>query len=307
MNMRRNVVPTVSVLIPAYNEVNTIRSVLLQVFEQVEDGFLLDRVIVYSDGSTDATVQEARTISDSRLVVIHEKERRGLATALNVLFTQTTADVAVILNADVAIKSASVLSELTLPIRQGRADLSAAHIEELSPRSFFEASLACSMKWKKQVFFAWKDSANIFSCFGPARAFSRRLYQPIRFPLSACDDAYSYLFCKKQGLLFAFVRTAVVHYRLPSTFSDHARQSLRYAAGMKRMEDIFGKHVVQIETSIPRWLLVKYAWTYVRTTPVLFFSYLSYMIIFRVVRPFLKQPNLTLWKMVSSSKTSVSL
>ncbi len=307
MSGGRKNVPTVSVVIPAYNEADTIREVVSQVFSQSQDGFSLEEVLVYSDGSTDATVSQAEMISDPRLVVIAEHARKGLAAALTHLFGRAKGDIAIILNADIALDGPFVLSKLVAPIREGISDVTAARIEELPADTFFESMLANSMKWKKEMFFAWKGGDNIFTCFGPARAFSKRLYTEIQFPFSACDDAYSYLFCKQRGYNFSAVWDAVVRYRLPSTFSDHVRQSVRHVVGMKHLRGVFGKDFVQKESSLPAASVLSCAWSFFIHTPVLFFLYVFCTIAIACIRLITPKPNLVTWSIASSSKISVSL
>ena len=71
--------PTVSVIIPAYNQGHylgkAIRSVLTQTFADFE-------IIVVDDGSTDNTRQVARSFSDSRMRYIHQ-QNAGLSAARN--------------------------------------------------------------------------------------------------------------------------------------------------------------------------------------------------------------------------------
>lgn len=307
MEEGKTTLPTVSVIIPAYNEEQGLPALLSQVFSQKQDGFALEKVLVYSDGSTDATVARAKEISDNRLEIVSRSQRKGLAAALTYLCTHAGSDIAILLNADIALSGPRVFADMVAPILEGKADLTAARIEELSPKTFVERVLATSMYWKKVAFSQFKGGNNMFTCFGPARAFSKRLYANIRFPFGACDDAYSYLFCTQQNLEFVAVQSASISYRLPSTIADHARQSIRYATGMKQLESVFGARVVRAEASLPLRLKASLLFRFAYTNPVYFVAYAAYTIGIALLRRFSPQPDLVLWSIAKSSKVAVSL
>ena len=62
--------------------------------------FILEKVIVVSDGSTDGTVSAAQSIADTRIEVINRKEREGKAIRQNEICQMAESDVLVILDAD---------------------------------------------------------------------------------------------------------------------------------------------------------------------------------------------------------------
>jgi glycosyltransferase involved in cell wall biosynthesis len=72
--------PTVSVIMPAYNRAGTItralNSVLAQTIHDLE-------IIVVDDGSTDETCEVVRQINDARIQIIHHTHNKGAAEARN--------------------------------------------------------------------------------------------------------------------------------------------------------------------------------------------------------------------------------
>lgn len=72
----------VAVIIPAYNEAHCIADKVRNVLEANYPRHLL-RVVVVSDGSSDATVQRARSINDPRVTVLELPGRQGKAAAIN--------------------------------------------------------------------------------------------------------------------------------------------------------------------------------------------------------------------------------
>ena len=84
--------PTVSVIIPAYNEAANIAALLRSILSQEATNFRLIEIIVLSDGSTDRTVSEAQSVQDFRIDVIDDHTRKGKITRFNELLTLAKSD-----------------------------------------------------------------------------------------------------------------------------------------------------------------------------------------------------------------------
>jgi cellulose synthase/poly-beta-1,6-N-acetylglucosamine synthase-like glycosyltransferase len=92
--------PRVDVLIAAYNEE---AHVVARMHNLLEQSYPPDRlrVLLGSDGSSDATVARARAIGSDRIEV-HDLPRRGKASVLNDLMAQATAPIVVLSDANTA-------------------------------------------------------------------------------------------------------------------------------------------------------------------------------------------------------------
>ena len=110
----------VSVVIPVYNEVNTIREIVARV--QAVD---LDKeIIIVDDGSTDGTrelLQEI-TLSQENIRVIYHDRNQGKGAALRTGFEGATGDIVIVQDADLEYdpREYPILLE---PILDGRADV----------------------------------------------------------------------------------------------------------------------------------------------------------------------------------------
>ena len=107
------------------------------------------------------------------------------------------------------------------------------------------------MRFKKRAFASWRSGCNAFTCHGTGRAFSRKLYRSIGFPVSTGEDLYSYLFAVNSGFKYSFVPTAKVYYRLPSNKEDHKKQSLRFFRALAIQSLYFNPLFIKDQTSIP--------------------------------------------------------
>jgi len=110
---------TLSVVMPAFNEENTLETIVRRV---LEIPFHLEVVIV-NDGSTDNTRQilERLAIEDSRIRVVHQ-ENSGKTAALRKGFALTTGDVVIVQDADLEYDPAEII-HVVRPIFNGQADV----------------------------------------------------------------------------------------------------------------------------------------------------------------------------------------
>src|SRR3989344_1399036 len=247
----RNKQPTVTVGIPAYNEETNIENLVLEILDQKQSIFELEKVIVVSDGSTDGTVDKVKNIKNPLLKALNNSERKGKPYRLNQLIDKTKSDILVVLDADTFIKDKLFLEKLIKPIIKYEADLTSAAVEELAPKTFIQKMLKASMDFKKFIFTGYREGNNLYTCHGRARAFSRSLYTSIHFGDTIADDAFSYFFCKANNFKYYFAQDVKVYYQLPKTFTDHEKQSIRFFQAKKDLGKVFAKELVQSEYQLP--------------------------------------------------------
>jgi glycosyltransferase involved in cell wall biosynthesis len=244
--------PTVTIGMPAYNEEANIAFLLEDIFHQKEDGFVLEKIVVASDGSDDKTAQIVREFSDERIVFMDDGLRKGSAVRQNEIIEQCTSDVLVLLNADVALSGDDFLAQIVRPIIADRADLVSARVGIIQPSTLMERILEVSVRIKEAMFESINNGSTIYTCVGTARAFSHRMYTKFRFQGSVGEDAYSYLFCLSNKFMYAYAREAVVLIKLPDTFRDHMKQSERFFHSRERFYKYFGEAFVKKEYDLPK-------------------------------------------------------
>ena len=115
MNVDKRVL---SVIIPAFNEANSIQMTLRRVLDQQSVG----QVIVVDDGSTDNTFINAKSITDSRLHLIQHHSNSGKGTAISTAIPLLEFPISVIQDADLEYDP-SEFDKLINPILSDRADV----------------------------------------------------------------------------------------------------------------------------------------------------------------------------------------
>jgi len=112
--------PTLSVVIPAYNEEATLVPVvkLVLAVEHIKE------IIIVNDGSTDGTgILADQLAATSKMVrAVHQPGNQGKTEALKVGFQQTTGDIVIVQDADLEYDP-SEIGEVIAPIIEGRADV----------------------------------------------------------------------------------------------------------------------------------------------------------------------------------------
>lgn len=107
-----------SVVIPVYNEIETINEILKRVQSVPHD----KEIIVVDDRSTDGTTEFLSQISDDNITVLFHPVNRGKGAALRTGFERVTGDIVIIQDADLEYDP-SEYGRLIEPILDGRADV----------------------------------------------------------------------------------------------------------------------------------------------------------------------------------------
>src|SRR5690606_12009045 len=89
-----------SVVIPCYNEITTIETII-QKIRQVDLGDITRELVIVDDGSQDGTRDYLNTLrQDEDVKIIFHEKNQGKGAALRTGFTQATGDVLIVQDAD---------------------------------------------------------------------------------------------------------------------------------------------------------------------------------------------------------------
>lgn len=293
---------TVTVAIIAYNEERSIRRILQSICAQNEHGFLITRILVISDGSTDKTVKFASSVSDARIIVREDGKRKGKAQRINEVFAAEESDVVVIMDADVVPAGHNVISTLVEPLfAHWRLAFTSGRIVPRTPTTRTGNIVHIGIMILDEIK-RFLPPENVYSCTGAIRAFRRHFYKKIQFPAIAAEDVFPFFYAAKHGYKFRVVPQAFVYYGLPSTFSDYRRQMNRYLTAPAEFESIFGKEMVHTHFAV-RPIIKLYALLRVfLKRPVWTAAYLACVCIPKVRALFRFNGPAGIWETVFTSK-----
>src|SRR5258706_10857728 len=217
-----NTLLSLTIGIPAYNEVGNIKNLLEELLQQTENGFSLKEILVVSDGSTDGTVRKVREIRDKRIRIIEQQVRKGKSAAIDIILKSFDSDVILLIDADTHIQSKNTLKNFITHADFSGKNLVAPNFIPLQGKSILEKALYYSVLMQNEVKEKWNSGKNYLAVKGCFLGLSRKFAKSFTIPQGITnDDAYLYFQAREQGVEPQYVPQAVVNYKLPSLLKEH--------------------------------------------------------------------------------------
>lgn len=297
--------PTVSIGIPAYNEGENIKALLLTLLSQQSPNFELLEITVASDNSSDNTVTEVKSIGDSRIKVIEGTDRKGKMARFNELADAFGGDLFLQFDADVKIEDPLLISKLVSAYSQDPTlGLICGDHAPLKPNTYVERLAHFgAVTWANAVTMLG-DKGDRYHCFGHIRMFSRNFLLKFRYPtdLTLSEDVYSYYYAKANGYKTKFVSDAIVYFRLPTTVGDYVKQITRFISSDDKLRDAFGAELVtELNTMTDAIRLKALKQQIFRTRPDIFISYILLQLYTRHAAK-TAHTNKAIWDIAKSTK-----
>lgn len=303
MSSDQNQKTTITVGIPAYNEENNIQYLLDSVFAQVGN-FVLEKIVVVSDGSTDSTVEiTQKIIKEGRKVqLVHDENRRGKAVRLNQLFSSNTSDVLIIFDADIYLPQTDIIQKIVENFFDTSVALVSANNLPVKAENFWGKLTQYSEELWYHARKNHKNGMNFYNNSGCSFAVEKTFAKKIKLPEHSVHDQHLiYLELLKQKKIFQFAKEAVVLYRTPASWEDiiaHHSRSRSESSIEPKIQKLIGK-----DEKVPRYLKL-YAF-FIMMKKNIFYTLLSiaYLKIFQFIEispdPLNKRG---LWKINQSTK-----
>ena len=222
-------VPTVTLLIAAYNEQRVIG-------ERIRDALLLDypasrfTVVVASDGSSDETNAIVRRYeTDPRVRLLAYPERRGKAAVLNSAFQELSSDIVVLSDANTSIEPGA-LRKMVRWFRVPDVGVVCGRLILTDPLT---GNNVDSTYWKYETFLKTCESrlGALLGANGAIYAMRRELFQGIR-PNTLIDDFVIPLLVRiRTGRPICYERDAVAFEETPEGIDAEFKRRTRIATG----------------------------------------------------------------------------
>ena len=239
-----------SVVVPAHQEEASIGALLDALREHETRTHEIREILVYDDGSTDATaaVVSGRALKDRRIRLLRGSPRIGRAAACDVLFAAAVCSAVVKFDADV-IPCAGAVDALCGALDRG-ASMSFGVCEPRSRRRSFVARGAAHAARIVQELQRGPRGAD----FAIGRIFAlrtdvARAHQP---PADVTnEDHWLSLAIRARGGSVEFAPGALCRFVVPDTFDDYRRQSNRVREGERQLERIAGLRPMSLRDLMP--------------------------------------------------------
>lgn len=243
---------SVTIAICALNEEANIGKLLESIMIQREEDYKLERIWVISDGSTDKTVEIAKSFG-KKVEVTDYKERIGKSSRLNEIYTGVTSEIVVQPDADVILANPYVIRDLLLPFQEGKKiGMTGGNTIPLPAETFLEKAVNCTLEVYVPFRKTLKGGNNILSATGRLLALRKEVYRNIKVPKDTiANDGFVYFCTITQGYLYRYAKTADVYFRSPQTLKDHISQNTRFSATHTWMKQFFPPELVEDEYHVP--------------------------------------------------------
>lgn len=251
--------PTVTIGIPAYNEEANIKNLLESILSQRQDNFIIDEIIVISDGSDDRTADIVRSLNNLLINLVESKERLGQQVRQNQILKMYKGDLLVILEADTLPADNEFLVNLIKPLISGEKQnlaMTIGNIVYIPPKNFLEKIIFHGNIFKRKFFMKWKNGNNVYVGVGQcAKALSRDFASKIVWPKDAPEDSYIYLRLKELGLTFSMQLRARIYMKNVDNVNDRIKQRKKFLSGVEFLKKYFSADLLGGEYKIPKSLI----------------------------------------------------
>lgn len=244
----------ITIGISAFNEEANIAQLLHSLFGQKRDTFVLDKIVVVCDGSTDNTSRIVQDLAKQylQLTCIDDLVRRGVTNRTQQIMDLNTSDILILFDGDTMPKNADTLENLVRVFDDDSVKLATAALIPIKPTTRFEHMLFSWRSIWTTLTHDWKKGNNIYNFRGVGIAMRKAFAKSIHLPkdITGASSHFLYLTAKRNSLKTAFCKTAVIHYRLATTFSDYLLQINRGRKDDRILKSMFTE-IYDAEYSIP--------------------------------------------------------
>ena len=219
----------ITVGIPTYNEEKSIARSIESALRQISKK---DEVIVVASGCTDNTVPEIKKIikKDKRIKLIVESERKGKASALNLIIKAAKGDIIVQTDGDVVIGKGSI-NYLINPFKNSKIGGVSGNPVPIIPENnlFYDWTV---MSYRKIGELREKETKEgiFWHLSGYLLAFRKKALKEVPFAKGAVD-AWMGKIIKDNGYNLVYEPKAKVFVKAPLTIIDFIAQKARVRAG----------------------------------------------------------------------------
>lgn len=296
---------TVTVGIPAYNEEANIGRLLNALLKQKREKFVLNKIIVISDGSTDKTVESAKSVQSPLIKVIDSKNRFGQQIRQNQLISMFRGEILIIIEADTLPYDNKTLNNLVAPFLKetsSKVGMAVGQSISLPARTLVEEIESHGIKIKDNLFLEWRNSDNLYSAGGQAmKALSRNFTAKLQWPLDVQEDSYTYLRLKQLNLQMVKQQNAMAYARRAATLEDYIKRNKKFVGSKQTLKKYFPEDLVNKEFNPPINLIIKHLILAMFQSPLLTLLYFIESLLVRILNSRGKEFN-PLYQPSSSTK-----
>lgn len=296
---------TVTVGIPVYNEENNIGHLIESILKQDYSSYILDNIIVISDGCTDRTGEIVQSYAKKYPVIsyISDGERKSKCYRLNQLYQMNESDILVTFDGDIGLSNNTVLENMVKVFDDENISLVAAYDQPTKPTNIQQRIINAWYEVWGNIRVHYKNGKNIYNLHGNATAIRKSLAKEIHYPVGiTADQDFLYLSAVQRHTQFAYARNAIILFHTPEFFNDFFSQTTRFLTEKKILYDIFGSWI-STEYYVPKLFQIQEILNTFISEPI--FTALAFIMYFFLVISLHENDPLQkkgMWQQVKSTK-----
>lgn len=284
--------------IPAFNEEGNIKQLLESLLKQTDDNFVINKIIVISDGSTDNTNNLVKNIKSDLITLISGKERLGQNVRQNQIIEMMpkNSDGILFLEADTTPKDKMFLQNLLNRIPEsGEFSLITIDHKPETNNSFFGRIIVYGYELKHELFEKAVKYPNLY--LSGIGLLSKKFLKEFRWENIHHEDSYCYRMALNSGLPIVRSKNSIVEFRVVQNPRDYYVQSGKFHKAENLESKKSNIYRIKLDPIISLQILSKY----IVNNPLLFLFYLVLVISSSIYSIFL--PTYTpFWSIYSSTK-----
>lgn len=301
---------TVTVGIPVYNEENNIVHLIKSILQQDDSTYILEKIVVISDNSTDKTNMLVRglTVKYPQVSLIAHTDRKGKCQRLNDLFQSNTSEVLIVFDGDIGLSGKKVLEHIVSRFDDPEVSLVGVNDKPVPSLNIQNRVINAWFNVWARIRISYKNGVNLYNLHGNALVLRKSFAKTIQYPEGlTADQDYLYLSLVSQKKKFAFAHNAIIYFYTPETIKEFFFQTTRFLTEKKTLYDIFGNWIKK-EYAIPQLHKYKKILESIVADPIFtslaLVMYLGLLLFTQREDPLQKTG---MWKTVESTKKAIQL
>ncbi len=301
---------TVSVGIPVYNEVDNINYLLESIIRQKHTSYILEKIIVVCDGSTDGTDRKVKEKSKKNpaIVLVNDGKRKGKIARLEQLYNINESDIITIFDGDVLLANKQVLDNIVKNFKDKNVSFVGANSRPSAAEKIIEKVINTWSECWYETRRNYKNGENIFNVLSCSIALRKSFAKKISFPKGIISDGQIvYLSVVRDGFNFRFAKDALVLFRSEDNLKDYMLRLSRFNNDRKIQLANFGKWI-DFEYKVPFNKKINGIFTVFRKKPILTILAIifHYMTLYLSKNNKNKIKNTNSWEIISSTKKPIN-
>lgn len=299
---------TLSVGIPAYNESANIDKLIRSIFTQTSSNYILDKVYVISDGSTDDTVGKVKVLSKDypNICVYSNGIRKGKAARLNEIYKINKSKLLLTLDGDIALGTENTIDLLVeRMLTHEKLNVVAGNPIPQKQETFKGKVIYQNHIMWNNIRYSIGKNNHISNLYGSITLLRDEFAKKTIYPTNiTADEEYLYLKSYKYGG-FDYVKEATAFYKTSTSFSEFTKQGRRYKNERFLLIPIFGTKSLSLH-NVPLKAKVKGIALSFLSSPILTMSALMYNFYMKITPFWDDLTHSGIWDIASSTKFGIN-